>query len=250
VLHAYRYKIFAEPESRFIRRMVDPDAVVVDVGACWGSYTYWFSRAARHVIALEPNPELAHYLSRVVPDNVEVRNVAASDAAGHSTLRVPREGTDPYALATLEPGTHSEAGTGDGCRMVDVETVRLDDLALENVGLVKIDVEGHEEAVLDGARELLANHHPDLLIELEERHRPGVIARVGVMLATYGYEGCFLLGKQWTPFAEFDVERHQNIQRTPINSRQYINLFFFSARGRDRRLGESGRAGQVAEAPR
>jgi FkbM family methyltransferase len=215
---------------------VDPGATVVDVGACWGSYTYLFSKVARNVIALEPNPELAQYLARVVPDNVEVRNVAASDAAGHATLRVPREGTDPYALATLEPGVDGADIAHDAYRMVDVETVRLDDLELDNVGLVKIDVEGHEEAVLDGARELLTSRRPDLLIELEERHRPGVIARVGKLLAAYGYKGCFLLGKQWTPFEEFEVEQHQNGQRTSINSRQYINLFFFSANGRDRRL--------------
>ena len=47
---------------------------------------------------------------------------------------------------------------------------RLDDLALGDVGFVKIDVEGHELAVLRGAAETLQRNRPPLLVEAEERH--------------------------------------------------------------------------------
>lgn len=244
VLHAYRYKLLVEPETRYVGQMVEPDETVVDVGACWGSYTYWFSKVARHVLTLEPNPDLAAYLARVAPANVEVRNVAASDTAGRATLRVPREGRDPFALASLEADNESAGPSPEAYRMVEVETVRLDDLDLDGVGLVKIDVEGHEEAVLDGAGALLADQHPDLLIELEERHRPGVVARVGQRLADLGYEGCFFLDGEWVPFEEFSVARHQDLEEHALLDPEYINLFFFSARGKHRRLGRSRRSGR------
>jgi len=241
VLHAYRYKLLVEPESRYVGQMVEPDETVVDVGACWGSYSYLFSKVARRVITLEPNPALVDYLRRVAPANVEVRNVAASDSPGHATLRVPIEGRDPFALASLEARDDVPGPSEDAFRMVEVETVRLDDLGLEHVGLVKIDVEGHEEAVLEGARDLISRQHPDLLIELEERHRPGVVARVGALLADAGYEGCFYLDKRWVPFEEFSVERHQNLDAHALLDPDYINLFYFSARGKHRRLIESRR---------
>ncbi len=237
VLHAYRYKLFAEPETRFVEQMCDKDSTVVDVGACWGSYTYFFAKAAREVLALEPNPDLAAYLQRVVPDNVTVRHAAASDTAGRATLRIPRHGRDPFALASL-----SDDAEDDAFRVVEVETVRLDDLGLDDVGLLKIDVEGHEEAVLDGAVGLLTGRRPEVLIEMEERHRPGVVARIGERFASYGYEGAFYLDGSWVPFEEFSVDLHQDTSATSVNSREYINLFFFSATGRHRRLGEAKRS--------
>lgn len=49
---------------------------------------------------------------------------------------------------------------------------RLDDYdAMEPIGCIKIDVEGHEDAVLRGGRRLLFRDHPSLIVEIEERHK-------------------------------------------------------------------------------
>ena len=57
--------------------------------------------------------------------------------------------------------------------MTDVETKRLDDFAIANCSFIKIDVEGHEEAVLDGASALIAAQRPVLMIELDESLQSG-----------------------------------------------------------------------------
>ena len=54
---------------------------------------------------------------------------------------------------------------------VAVRCRRLDDFGLEPVGVIKIDAEGHELTVLQGARALIERDRPSFLIEAEERHK-------------------------------------------------------------------------------
>jgi FkbM family methyltransferase len=55
-------------------------------------------------------------------------------------------------------------------KLVSCNLVRLDDVVTEPVGFIKIDVEGHEIAVFEGAQRMLNEHKPILLIESERRH--------------------------------------------------------------------------------
>ena len=61
---------------------------------------------------------------------------------------------------------------GRAVQSIDVPVKRLDDLHLDQVGLIKIDVEGHELAVLRGAADTLTRNRPAVLAEAEERHHP------------------------------------------------------------------------------
>jgi FkbM family methyltransferase len=57
-----------------------------------------------------------------------------------------------------------------------VSVRRLDDIDLGGgVGFLKIDVEGHEEAVLAGASRTLKQSMPAVLVEVEERHHTGAV---------------------------------------------------------------------------
>jgi FkbM family methyltransferase len=80
---------------------------------------------------------------------------------------------------------------------------------------VKIDVEGHELAVLEGARRTLETHRPTLLIECEARHRPdGDVRSVFDFLKSVGYTGSFFCYGSRRPLIEFDVAVHQHVDRT------------------------------------
>jgi hypothetical protein len=94
---------------------------------------------------------------------------------------------------------------------------------------IKIDVEGHELAVLEGARQTLQSRRPALLIEIEARHRPdGIVQPVFDLLHSQGYEGSFFLNGQRRPLAEFDPARHQHIDEHAASTpRGYVNNFAF-----------------------
>jgi hypothetical protein len=62
---------------------------------------------------------------------------------------------------------------------------RLDDLVMPKANAVKIDVQGHEEAVIRGALNYLAEHQPVLLIENNDDDVPGLLAPLGYRRATW-----------------------------------------------------------------
>jgi FkbM family methyltransferase len=223
-LNAYRYRYGLEPEVQFLPEMVPAGSLALDVGAAWGSFSFWLAKRTPRIVAFEPNPDLARYLRHVLPASVEVRGEAVSDKPGTAQLMIPRTGANPYELASLERGNPAAADADP----VDVPAVRLDDLSLDGPSFMKIDVEGHEERVLDGARHLIDTWKPNILIEVEDRHNKGSVGRVAGALREHGYSGWFWYDKVWLPVDRFDLGTHQDATATSVKSRRYCNNFYFS----------------------
>jgi FkbM family methyltransferase len=221
-LLARQYRM-QEPELRQVPVIVPQSLPAIDVGAWWGPWTYWLSRWVPQVIAVEPQPRLAAFLERVAGANVKVVNAALSDAPGSVTLTVPSARRGQDALASVEPGIEGETMT--------VPAHRIDDLAADgNFGFIKIDVEGHELAVLRGAEKVIERCTPALLIEIEQRHLRHPIEQNFQAVARLGYVGYFWLGKHWHPLDAFDVEAHQLAVIDDRKSGRYVNNFLFVAK--------------------
>jgi FkbM family methyltransferase len=188
-----------EPVLGQIRSLVAPGQTAVDVGGWYGPWTFWLSRIADTVVTVEPNPELAAFIERVASPNVTVIAKAASDKAGTATLSLPAGGRGTEGRASLGPLP--------GGRSITVETFRLDDLELDDVGLIKIDVEGHELPALHGAEGIIQKWRPNLLVEIEEARSPA--APTIEYLYDFGYKALVLVGGRWIPLAEFDLVGHQ-----------------------------------------
>ncbi len=176
-----------EPELRRLEEWVPRDRIALDVGANGGVYSWQLVRLARQVHAFEPQPELAARLRLAVPEAV-VHALALSDRDGEAELRIPAVGKVAYAgWSTIEPDNRLEALRCSGVRSIRVPSRCLDSLGLDDVGFVKVDVEGHELAVLRGAERTLARCHPILLLEAEDRHRANAVESVRDFLAEVGY---------------------------------------------------------------
>jgi FkbM family methyltransferase len=188
-----------EPILGQLGSLVRTDQTVLDVGAWYGPWTHKSARIARSVVTVEANPELAAFLARTTPPNVEVVAKAASDRAGKATLWLPpgRRGTEGRAsLSRLEGG-----------RPIEVETIRLDSLGITDLGLIKIDVEGHEREALLGASDLVEKWQPNLVIEIEAALSPAKATLA--VLDEWGYVGWFFRGRRWHPLAGLDIVSHQ-----------------------------------------
>ncbi len=208
-----------------------------DVGANKGSYLPWLSRAvgpSGRVVAFEPQPALADYLSRACRAaglaNVVVEAVGASDASGTRTLRVPGTGGS-------SPGASFERDAADPrpASEIAVPVVSLDEYFRaepRRVGAIKVDVEGHELAVLRGAEKTLSRHGPLVVFECEIRHvgHDGLRAALD-FFAARGYRGAFVRGGRLAPLEEFDPAIHQQASGDRFwDAPGYCNNFVMSRR--------------------
>ena len=149
-----------------LRRFVAPGTTVIDVGANIGFFTRhfaaWVSDPGR-VVAIEPDHENFLQLRRVIESAgyagvVDLVAGAAAEAGG--TLHLARN--------PLHPGDHKLGESG-----VPVTAYTLDGLLEQRqwpaVSLIKIDVQGAESRVLQGACETLERCRPALYVEIDDR---------------------------------------------------------------------------------
>lgn len=228
------YLLTGEPELRLLSRLVDRRRLAIDIGGNTGVYTYHLSRFARDVLTFEPNPEYAALL-RAAGLRTRVEAVALSSEPGEGFLRFPSfEGMEHGGMASLASKAVPDRVLS---REIAVPLRRLDEYLLDDVGFIKIDVEGHEEAVLAGAEETIDRCRPAMLVEIEERSNPGGLARIAQRLVRWGYDCSFLHAGRRLPLAEFDPSKHQAWldevrKRSRLSRVKYINNFIFVSPGR------------------
>lgn len=200
----------SRPDVRLAASLCDPNRVSLDIGADVGEFTIAMLASSLSVVAFEPRPGQARDLTTMfdaVGAAVRVEAVALSDTGGMTSMRVV--GSEP-GRSTIDSNNALSDVNGSEVQSIDVPVTRLDDLHLHNVGMIKIDVEGHELAVLQGAADTLLRNRPAVLLEAEERHRPNAVAEVTRFLNGLGYAGYFDRGDAWRPIEEFDPARHQD----------------------------------------
>jgi FkbM family methyltransferase len=149
---------------RVISFLLGPADNAVDIGAHAGSLTAEMVRVApegKHV-ALEPLPHLAQQLREQFP-TVEVHELAASNRSGSTSFSHVRaaEGWSGLMYRPLPGGAE-----GDPIE-ITVQLRPLDELLDRErpIKLMKIDVEGAEQQVFEGAMETLRTHRPTLIFE-------------------------------------------------------------------------------------
>jgi FkbM family methyltransferase len=203
---------------------------VVDVGANVGIYTYAFARAGARVEAFEPQRACARVLMAFAASRpaVRVHQVALGAAKSEANLYIPV--VDNRARS----GEASLRNVGAAAQE-RVTVALLDTFDLPAVSLIKIDVEGAELGVIDGAVDTIQRDRPLLLVEIEQRHHRSPVSEVFARIAELGYQGYFLdASHRVRLISEFDFERYQNQSAvlSKPSAGQYINNFLFEPRDR------------------
>jgi FkbM family methyltransferase len=156
------YGEYGEQESEVLNQFVLPDSVVIEVGAHVGTHTVALARrvGSGMVIAIEPQPEMFHLLCANIALNVPATALPMMVGAGRMASLM----TVPAVDYTTEGNFGGVTLTTGGPTQIQV--VRLDDLTFPgDVSLIKIDVEGMEVDVIEGAADLIAKHRPILYVE-------------------------------------------------------------------------------------
>ena len=218
---------YPDPELYLLPSLCEEAKCSVDVGSCVGDYAFHMLRHSKHCHVFEPRPDAVETIRRCLEGTsfpMTVHEIALSDAEGEMPLRVTPECAE---RSTLETSNQLEEFDEDH---VTVPVRRLDDCDLGDIGCIKIDVEGHEEAVVKGAMETIRRDGPSLIIESEERHNSGAIDRLVSLLTPLGYEGYFLDAGNLRPIDSFDVYEHQTAfldGKYVGDKSSYVNNFIF-----------------------
>ena len=148
------------PKQRSLERFVRPGMTIFDIGAQAGFYTLLFSRLtgpSGTVYAFEPCAYEAHYLLDHIRMN-GLRNVRVIQAAVWAASGL--------GALTVDRGQTQNAISGFTDSILQVPTLSLDGLNLPPPNLIKMDVEGAESAVLEGAKRTLEHHRPVVFVAL------------------------------------------------------------------------------------
>jgi len=192
IVEAYGLKYVVDRGSRFIvEESYEPfmkdlvklklGDVFVDVGAHVGKYSFYAARQVGDsglVIAIEPHPKNVENLKKGIRlngfKNIKVVEKACSDRSGRAFLL-------EYELSARHEITDKPTKL-----MVEINTLDniLQSFSVNKVNMMKIDVNGHEYQVLEGARNTLKNYKPTILMEVMLENKQKVFN----YLKKFGYE--------------------------------------------------------------
>jgi FkbM family methyltransferase len=207
------FEKYGEIELHILEFLCDPARDAIDIGANDGCYVHFLKRYSRRVYAFEPQPILTERLRRKFPHDVVVKQIALSRAPGTAELRMPL--VDGLLVTGCSTISHHAAATYPAHQAISVPTDALDNIYSGDVGIIKIDVEGYEDAVLDGARKTIARCNPTVIVEVMEHLSPGGYQRVSEYFRTLGYRGYFIWGREFLPLEAFDCAAMQRNEDKP-----------------------------------
>jgi len=168
--YVYLTGSYEPPTARVIAELLNPGDTFIDVGANSGFFTLLASRRVGpngRVLAFEPVPSMRERLRANLSlngsTNVAIHDIALSNRAGEHLFH---EGPPGHKGLSSLRSLDNEAVT------FSVKTMPLDELLGDKfaISLIKIDVEGAEQLVVDGMRRLLARQKPDIVIEVTDNY--------------------------------------------------------------------------------
>ncbi len=188
--------LYEPSEFSRLAGVLKPGMTVIDIGANMGLYTMFAAKRigpTGKVVALEPSKREFGRLETHVRlnglGNVHCLQTAVGREVGTATLKVAEEWNAGHN--TLGDFGYPETRL-ERTETVDIHTLDdlMESLNIKKVDIIKLDVEGAEEAVLDGAARTLANHRPKILVEMSERslaNQHSSVSRVATRLREAGY---------------------------------------------------------------
>ncbi len=156
-----------EDEIRFLRNYLRPDMNIIDIGANYGVYTLSAAKIVGekgHVWAFEPTQEVCNCLRESISAN-NFQNVTLLEAGLSNRSGTAQLGIIPNAVGNTMHVTDTFTG-----HFEEIKLLSLDDFMEENslpeIDFIKLDAEGEEINILEGATSFLKDHSPLIMFEL------------------------------------------------------------------------------------
>lgn len=217
------YKKQTEREICYLPNLINKSSASIDIGVYRGVYSYFLSKESEYVYAFEANPLLIQKLKKGFQKykNIKIENLAVSSNQGFANLKIPFRNqnidySDYEELYQLGTATIHEKNNLANTKFqsFEIEKIKLDAYSFDHkIGFIKIDVEGHELDIINGAKKLISKDKPNLMIEIEEQHTGVSNIEIIKQIKELGYE-CYFLNNHF----QLEVVNQQNIKNISNNN--------------------------------
>ena len=159
-------KLYEQFLLSFVKQFIPEDKNILDLGANIGVHSVVYSNyTSGNVYAFEPQPNVFSILKQNIESN-NCKNIiphmfGASFQNNSFFMNANYDTKINQAAFRIKDREDNEEG-------ITIECKNLDELALENIGYIKIDVEGHELEALKGLTKTIQKYKPTLCIEIHE----------------------------------------------------------------------------------
>jgi FkbM family methyltransferase len=159
-----------------LKRFISKDSTIIDIGGHAGQFTKIFSKLSPkgHVYTFEPG-NYAYSILKIMKkikhlQNVSIFKMGISSDNALGTLSVPIKASGSIGYGRSCVGNKVfEKSINEEIELTTLDTF-LKKQKISHVTFIKIDVEGHEVSVLEGAQETIKNHRPTVMIEINRDH--------------------------------------------------------------------------------
>ncbi len=168
ISHSVRvYGEWAQKEIDFLAHFINPGYFVIDAGAFIGTHSVAFSSMVGElgkVLAFEPRKNIAEILKKnssiSICKNIEVMKFALGSKSGIAKINLsPISEQRNFGAMSLTEGLI------DDDAFEEVKLITIDSLNLEKIDFIKVDVEGMESEVVNGAKKTIGKNRPFIFIE-------------------------------------------------------------------------------------
>lgn len=222
--------LLPEKELLVLYYLLKDNHVAVDVGANNGAYCYFFKeiKKAKTVFAFEPLPNLFKKLT-IWFKNIELFNLALSNKKEVAKIHIPIIDDKLYESRAKLDDLKEVNETGFKEIEINIDTLDhvLEPKNINQLDIIKIDIEGHELKAIEGAVKSINTFKPYLLVEIESRHHNHSIPEPVEYICSLNYKAFFFnfKSKNLEPFSNYNVVEMQNPKNQ--NTFNYINNFLF-----------------------
>ena len=154
----YYFSENKENELFKLKQFISSKGNAIDIGCNKGLFSYALSKQSKikKIYSFEPNKFILNDLKNYNCKNIKIFNYALSNKDKNKNLIIPYYNSlELDGLATLE-------------KKIFLNTKKLDNFNFKNISFIKIDVEGHEISLLNGAKKIFTANKPNCLIEIKK----------------------------------------------------------------------------------
>lgn len=220
-----------EPELLWLKDFLPQKAVFFDIGAGLGNYLYYldYQLFPENIFAFEPQKKLHKRLKNLFPKMMISPLAISDDSQPKGELFYPRKFKEDFLEnATIAPIIPPDEDTQIITQQVEITT--LDNWAkkqeLLRIDLIKIDCNGQEINILEGAKELINQFSPNLMLKMLPNYYPNLWESIK-KVENWGYTAHYFHRERFIlePLSEEILHQH-NANFSEQDSRYISNIIF------------------------